>query len=161
MGGHEIFQYVQSLTEIGLDGQLDGVSCRIRHQAPHTGQLLDLLIGTTGSGVRHHIDIVVAVQAVQQRLGQHRVRLLPGLYNFLITLFLSNQTTLVVPRNLIYRILCVLDQLRLLRRHRHIGNGYGHGRAGGILVSHRLDIVQHLRSPGGSVGVDNLLQNLL
>ena len=133
----------------------------IRHQSTHTGQLFDLLIGTTGSGVSHHVDVVVTIQTVQQCLGQDSVGILPGFNNFLITLFLGNQTTLVVTCNLIYGILCLLDQLRLLRRHGHIGNGYGHSRTGGILVSHRLDIVQYLCGSGGSVGIDNLLQNLL
>ena len=133
----------------------------IGHQSTHTGQLLDLLVRTTGSGVSHHVDVVVTIQTVQQRLGQDSVGVLPGLYNLFVTLFLGNQTTLIVTGNLIYGILCLFDQLRLLRRHGHVGNGYGHSRTGGILVSHRLDIVQYLCGSGGSVGIDNLLQDLL
>ena len=55
--GDEVLQYVQTLTEVGLNGKLDGMSGGICHQTAHTCQLLDLLIGTTGSGVGHHEDV--------------------------------------------------------------------------------------------------------
>ena len=160
VGRHEILQYVQTLTEIGLDGKLNGVSGGICHQSPHTGKLLDLLIGTTGAGIRHHKDVVVLIQSVQQGRGQDCIRLLPGLHYLFVALLLGNQAALVVSRNLIHRILGFLNQLRLLGRHGHIGNRYGHGRLGGIFVAHGLDIIQHLCGPGGTVGIDYFLQNL-
>src|SRR5699024_2928652 len=80
VGGHEVLQYVQTLTEVGLDRQLDGPSGGIRHQSTHTRQLLDLLIRTTGSGVRHHIDIVIFLQTSQQCRSQAVVGCSPGRY---------------------------------------------------------------------------------
>ena len=63
MRGHEVFQYVKTFTEIGLDRELDGVTGCIGHQTTHTGKLFDLLIGTTGTGVSHHEDVVVLIQS--------------------------------------------------------------------------------------------------
>ena len=59
---HEVFQHIQSLTEIRLDRQLDCASRCICHQSAHAGQLFDLLVGTTSSGIRHHEDIIVLIQ---------------------------------------------------------------------------------------------------
>ena len=120
VSGHEILQYVQAFTEIRLDRQLDGTSCRICHQPSHTCKLFDLFIRTTGSGIRHHEDIVVFIQSGQQRFCQRVVSRLPGLDNLFVTLFLRDQASFEVLRDLIHRILRLLDHLRLLRRHGHI-----------------------------------------
>ena len=120
MRRHEVLQYVQTFTEVGLDRQLDRMTGRIRHQASHTGQLFDLLIRSTRSGVRHHEDVVVLIQSAKQCLGQSIIRLLPGLDDFLITLLVSNQSTLVIAGNPVNDILRGLDHFRLLRRYGHI-----------------------------------------
>ena len=78
----------------------------IGHQSSHTGQLFDLLIGTTGSGVSHHEDVVVFIQSVEQCFCQRIVGLLPGIYNLFVTLFVCNKTTFEVSCNLVYRCLC-------------------------------------------------------
>ena len=62
MGGNKVFQYVQTFTEIGLNRQLDGTSGSIGHQTTHTGQLLNLLVRTTGTGIGHHINIVIFIK---------------------------------------------------------------------------------------------------
>ena len=161
VSGHEILQNVQSLTEIGLNGQLYGSSRGVGHQSAHTRQLLNLLVGTTGTGVRHHVDIIVFIQARQKHLRQLFVRLIPGLNHRPVPLFLRDQSPSEVGGDLIHRSLGLSQHLRLLGRHGHIGNGHGHGRPGGVLISYGLYIVQHLRRSGSSMGVDNLLQDLL
>ncbi len=160
MGGHEVLQYVQTLTEIRLNRQLDGTSRRIRHQSAHTRKLLDLLVGTAGSGIRHHEDIIIFVKSGQQRFCQRVVRCFPCFYNFFITLFFRNQTTLKVLRDLIHRILSLFDHLRLLRRHGHIGDRYGHSRSGGIFISDGFYRIQHLRRSSRTMGINYLLKNL-
>ena len=70
MGGDEVLQYVQTFTEVGLDRKLDGMTGGIGHQSSHTGQLLDLLIRASGTGVSHHEDVVVLIQACQQVVSQ-------------------------------------------------------------------------------------------
>ena len=161
MSGHEVFQYVQTFTEVGLNGKLDGMTGSIGHKSTHTRKLFDLLIGTTGSGVSHHEDVIIFIKTVQKSSCQLVVRLLPGFHDLFVTLFLGDQTTLVVLGNLIYDILGVLDHLRLLRRHGHIGNGYCHCRACGIFISGSLDRIQNLCGLGSAVCVDDFFQDLL
>ena len=88
------------------------------------------------------------------------IGLLPGLHNLFVPLFIGNQTPLIVPGDLVHRILGPGNQLRLLRRHGHIRNGYGHGRTGRIFIAHGLDGIQHFRSPGRAMRIDDFFQNL-
>ncbi len=120
MSRNEILQYVQSLTEIGLNRQLDGMAGGIRHQSAHSGKLLNLLIRTTGSRVSHHINIIIFIQSAEQVMRQLIVCILPGLNNLFIALLLRDQATAVVLGNLIHRCLSIRNQLRLGFRHGHI-----------------------------------------
>jgi hypothetical protein len=68
VGGDEVLQDGQALLEVREDGVLDDVLTatatallRLGHQAPHAAQLTDLLLGTTGAGVHHHVDGVEAL----------------------------------------------------------------------------------------------------
>ena len=161
MGGNKVLQYVQSFTEVGLDGKLDGVSCGIRHQSAHTCQLLNLLIRTTGAGVSHHVDIVVLIQAGQQVVGQLVIGGLPGLDYLFVTLLLSDEAAAVVLGNLIHGCLGILNQPRLACRHGHVGNRYGHGCPGGIFVTDCLDIIQGHGCLGSAMDIDDFLKYLL
>ena len=159
--GDEILQYVQTLTEVRLDGQLDRMTGRIRHQPSHTRQLLDLLIGTAGSRVCHHEDVVVLIQTREQVVRELIIGILPDLDDLLVALLVRDEAAVEVRLYTVYRLLRVVEQLLLGLRHGHIRDGYRHGRYRRILVSDRLDIVQHLRRPGQSVDLDDLLQYLL
>ena len=136
------------------------MTCRICHQTSHSGKLFDLLVRATGTGVSHHEDVVILVKSVQQSSCKLIIRLLPGIHNLFITLLLSDKTTLVVLGDTVYCILCILNHLRLLRRHGHIGNGYGHCRTGGIFVTHRFNGVQYLCCLGCSVGINYFFKDL-
>ena len=113
----------------------------IGHKSTHTSQLFDLFIRTSGSGVRHHVDVVILVKAGKQIVSQLIIRLFPGIDNFFITLFLRDQTTSEVLGNLVNGRLSVRNQLRFALRHSHIGNGYSHGRSRRILITDCLDII--------------------
>ena len=60
--GDEVFQYAQSILEIGQDRILDDLGTGgtalpwFGHQAPEAGELFHLLLGTTGAGIQHHED---------------------------------------------------------------------------------------------------------
>ena len=135
MRRHEILQYVQTFTEIGLDRQLDGPSRRIRHQSAHTSKLFDLLVGSTGSGIRHHINIIVFIQTGKQHFRQFFIGVVPSLHNRTISLLLRDQSTAEIHGNLIYRRLRRLQHFLFLRGHRHIGNRNRHSRLRGILIT--------------------------
>ena len=133
----------------------------ICHQSPHTCQLLNLLIRTTGSGVSHHVDIVVLIQAGQQVVRQLVIGGLPCLDNLFVALFLGDEAAAVVFRNTVHCCLSFLNQLWFALRHGHIGNRNGHGRPGGIFISNGLDVIQGNGCLGCAVYVDDLLKNLL
>ena len=92
----------------------------IGHQSSHTGQLFDLLIGTTGSGVSHHEDVVVLIKTCKKCLCKGIICILPCLDNLFVTLLISDKSTLVLSCNLIYSVLCISDHLWLLWWHCHI-----------------------------------------
>ncbi len=157
MSGDEVFQDIQAFTEIGLDRQLDRMAGGIRHQSTHAGKLLDLLIGTTGSGIRHHKDVIVFIQAGQKVMCQLVVRGLPGLDHLFIALLLCDQAPAEVLGDMVHRVLGVGDQLFLGGRHRHIRDRYGHGRSGGELIADGLDVVQGDSGLDRAVDIDDLL----
>ena len=76
-GGGEVFKDGQTFAEVCLDRDLDRLTGGVGHQAAHTGQLTDLLHRTTGAGVRHHEDGVVAVHVLLQGVGDVRGGLFP------------------------------------------------------------------------------------
>ena len=133
----------------------------ISHQSTHSGKLLDLLIGTTGSGVSHHEDVVVLIKTCKKCFCKLIISLLPGINNLFVTLFLCDKTTFVVLCDTVNSILSLLDHLRLLRRHGHIGNGYGHGCTCGVFVTHSLNGVKYLGCLCCTVSIDNFFKDLL
>ncbi len=161
MRAHEIFQNVQTFTEVGLDGQLDGTAGGIGHHAAHAGKLFDLLIGTTGAGIRHDTDVIVFAKAFFQLRCQVIVSLIPDFNDFLVALFVRRQTEAVVHIDLVDRRLGFVQDLLLGSRHDHVGNGNRHGGSGRVLVADRFNPVKHLSGLGGAVDVDGLLQDLL
>src|SRR5699024_2723709 len=160
MSGHEVLQYVKTFTEVGLDRQLDSTSCRISHQTTHTGKLFDLLVRTTGSGIRHHEDVIVFIKTGKQGVCQLIVSCLPCLHNLFVTLFLCDESSLIVLCDPVYCILRFLDHLRLLRRHGHVRDRNRHGSSRGELISDCLYVIQHFRRLCCPVCVDDLLEDL-
>ena len=59
---NEVFEYGQALTEVRLDRDFDGFTGGGCHQAAHTGQLTNLVDRTTRTGIRHHVNRVVAIR---------------------------------------------------------------------------------------------------
>ena len=132
----------------------------IGHQSSHTGQLFDLFIRSTGSGIGHHEDVVIFIQTIQQGFCQLIIGLFPGFYDFFVTLFFCDQTTFKVSGDFIYSFLRLFDHLWFLRRHSHIGNGYGHSSSRRVFVTGSFDIIQYFRSLCLSVGIDNFFKDL-
>ena len=161
MGGHKVLQYVKSLTEIGFNRKLDGPSGGIRHQSPHTGQLFNLLVGTTGARVRHHINVIIFIQSCKQNVCQLFIRFIPGFHNRTVSFLLGDKAAAVVLGNPVYRCLRLVEHFRLLGRHRHIGNGNGHCRPCGILIPCGFNQIQYLGCHRSAVNVDYLFKNLL
>ena len=96
------------------------MSRRIRHQASHACELLDLLIGTTRSGIRHHEDVVVLIEPRHQIFRELLIRLLPGLDDLLVALLIRRKSAAVVAGDLLDRRLCLRDEALFGLRHSHI-----------------------------------------
>ena len=90
------------------------MSRSICHESSHTGELLDLLVRSSRSRVCHHVDVVIGVQTVQQLLCQSLIRILPGLYYFIISLGISDESALVVPCDLVHAVLSRIQEILLL-----------------------------------------------
>jgi hypothetical protein len=67
VGGDEVLQDGEALLEVREDGVLDDVLSAaaallgLGHQSAHAAELADLLLGTPGAGVHHHVDGVEAL----------------------------------------------------------------------------------------------------
>ncbi len=164
-GGDEVLQNRQAFAEIGFDGDLNGAPGGVGHQAAHTGQLADLGLGTTGAGIRHHEDGVVAVHGRLEGVGHVGGSLFPGGHHQAVALVIGEEAALVLVLDLDDFLLGGGDKLPLLIGDGHIGDGHGEGALGGELVTPGLDGVQHLGGAGkavlGDTAVHNLAQLLL
>ena len=159
--GDKVLEYVKTLAEIRLDRQLDGLTRSIRHQPAHPGKLLNLFLGTTRAGVRHHIDIVVLVKTGEKLVCNLIIRFLPGFNHCLVALFLRHQPAPEVLRDAVNSRLRLRDNLLFCRRHRHIRNGYRHGGERRIFVTHGFDCIKRFRRRCCTVGINTFLKDFL
>src|SRR5205823_5672558 len=56
VGGDEVLQHGESLTEVGGDGRLNDLARGLGHQSAHTGELTDLLFRSASAGVSHDVN---------------------------------------------------------------------------------------------------------
>ena len=158
-GGDEILQHGQALTEVGLDGNLDGTAGGIGHQAAHAGQLADLSHGAAGSGVGHHENGIVLVHGLLEGVGHVLGGFFPGGHGEAVTLLVGNQAPAVLLVDADDLLLGVADELILLGGDGHIRDGHGEGAHGGVVVAQVLDGVQHTGGGGEAVFADALVDN--
>ena len=164
-GGDEVLQNGEAFTEVGLDGDLDGLTGGVRHQTAHTGQLTDLVHRAAGAGVGHHVDRVILVQSALQGVRDLLGGGLPLGDDQAVAFVLGDEAALVLAFDVDDLVLGLRDETVLFIRHGHVGDRDGDGALGGILVAHRLDAVEHLGRDGEAVlldaAVDDVAQLLL
>ena len=118
VGGDEVLQYGQALFEVCQNRVLDNLTaCRsgflgFCHQSTHTAQLADLFAGTTGSGIKHHVDgveaLVVFRQLLHQRVGQFRIDMRPDIDDLVVTFVVGDESHIVVCHHLFYLVVSFL-----------------------------------------------------
>ncbi len=156
VGGDEVLQDGQTLLEVREDGVLDDVLTaattallRLGHQSPHAGELADLLLGTTGTGVHHHVDgveaLVVLLDALHQVERELAVGVCPDVDGLVVALVVGDETHVVVTQHLVHLRLRGLHQLVLLVRHHNVQQVEGQASAEGAHEAEFLDVVQELR----------------
>ena len=160
MRGNEVLQYVKSFTEVRFDRQFDRTTGCICHQSTHSGELFDLFVRTTGSGIRHHKDVVIFVKSGKKCLCDLIIGLFPSLDNRFVTFFLGQKTTTEVSGNIFNGAFCFCKNLFLCCRHFHIGNRYRHRCSCRIFITERLDRIQCLRCLCSTMIIDTFLKDL-
>ena len=93
-GGDEVLQNAEAFTEVCLDRDLDGLTGGVSHKAAHTSKLTDLVHGATSTGVCHHVDRIVGIQAVLQCAGDVLGGLLPLGNDQTIALIIGDEAAL-------------------------------------------------------------------
>ena len=157
MGGNEVLQHAQTFAKVGSDGGFDNFAGRFCHQAPHSGELPNLLRTPPGSRISHHEDGIEARDGnfltlfVGDGLGgqitQHFIRdsirdFRPDVHDLVITFPVRNETVFVLLLNLSHTRICPIEQLLLICGDFHILEGDGNPRLRGIFVSNVLQFIR-------------------
>ena len=159
VSGNEVFQYGQTFTEVRFDGQFDDTAVRGSHQTTHTSQLFDLSVGTTGTGVSHHVDVVVFTQTSQQSCCDLIIGDVPCFDYFLVTFFVCHQTTTEFSCDHINFCFRFFQIFCLSLRNFHIGYGYCHSRSCGEFVTQGFDLIQYICCLSCAAAVDTFIDN--
>ena len=112
VGGEEVLQHGQPFAEVGADRDVDDPPLRVEHETAHTRHLADLVHVPLRAGVRHHVDGVLAAQAVLDVLRQHVAGRVPNHFELAQPLFLGDQTASVLPLDLVGLLVRPVQQTR-------------------------------------------------
>ncbi|SHV88572.1 Uncharacterised protein [Mycobacteroides abscessus subsp. abscessus] len=118
----EVLENGQALTEGGLDRTRDVLTLRVGNQTLHAGQVAHLRHVSGSTGLGQQGDRVVGRVVLLQRLTDLVGGLLPDLDQRVATLLLVQSTTLVLLFDPLRFLLVAVQDLRLLRRHQHVGH---------------------------------------
>ena len=123
VGRDEVFQHRHTLLEVRQDGVLNNLGTLgtgflgLGHQTTHTGELANLVLRTTGTGVEHHEYGVEALVGLGHLLHQHIAQVVidvcPRINNLVVTLVVGDETHIVVFSNLAYFLVTLLHQVFL------------------------------------------------
>ena len=123
VGRDEVFQHRHTLLEVRQDGVLNNLGTLgtgflgLGHQTTHTGELANLVLTTTGTGVEHHEDSVEALVGLGHLLHQHIAQVVvdvgPGIDNLVVTLGVGDEAHVVVLGNLAHLFVTLLHQVFL------------------------------------------------
>ena len=159
-GRDEVLEYGQAFTIVGLDRDLDGLTGGVRNQTAHAGELTDLRHGTTGAGVRHHIDGVELIEAVLQGRGDVLRGFFPLGHGQTVALVLGDEAALILLLDGDDLLLRGGDEGLLLLRDGHVRDGDRDGADGGVLIAKGLDVIEHLGRNGEAVLIDAAVDDL-
>ena len=143
MGGHEELQNVQAFQEVCTNRDLDRLAAGRSHVAAHTGQLCYLCDRTAGTGVGHHVDGVLLRQYLQHASTKSSRCVIPGIDDVAVALVISHKAAAELLFNVTYAIVRSFQHISLFRRDDDIADCNSDSSAGGILVTHGLDVIKH------------------
>src|SRR5215467_13701348 len=128
----EVLEHGEPFLEVADDRALDDLARRLRHQAPHAGELAHLRGRAARAGMRHHVDrvdlsrVAAAVDPLDRRnLTHHFVgdlvgRLRPRVDNLVVLLALGDQAVVVLLLEFLGERAGLLDDLPFGARDHHV-----------------------------------------
>ena len=150
VGGDEVFQHGKAFTEVGRDGAFDNFAAGFRHQTAHAGELLDLRLVASGSGVHHHEEraghlgaFVVFQLAVQSRLDDIR-SLGPDVHHLLVAFPIRDNTVLILAGHLVQLRIGFFNFRLFLGGNHHVHDADGAAGTGCFLEAQVFQGVQSL-----------------
>src|SRR5581483_1038753 len=147
---NEVLQNVESFAEVRGNGRLDDFAGRLGHQSAHTRELANLLFGSAGTGVRHHVNRVDgALFVLLLHLAEHFVRDLfgnrrPDFDHLVVALAVSDGAVEVLLLDVDHLLLGVAHQGLLVFGNDHVVDADGQPGAGRETEAEFLDFIQHL-----------------
>ncbi len=173
VGGQEEFTYVQTFTEAGVDGHLDDRGHKLArpgftvtgtcHQTTHAGQLGEVLLVASGTGLTHHENRVFPGHVVHQFICDLVLDVIPHLVQAGFPFGQRQQTLLLHLLQGFGLRTAFIHVLLLVRGNLDVGQRHGDAGCSRVLESHGLDLVQdfggfihgialeHLRNDGTQV----------
>src|SRR5690554_1253013 len=142
MAGDEVLKYGQTFTEVRLDGNFEGSTRWVGYQAPHTSQLADLRLVTTGTGNGHHIHRIEFVKVLEHVAGHSFFRSGPNRTYFLVAFLRCQQTSAELGFYLLNFFFCSTDALVLGCGNSDVSNRNRRTRSGTILKTKLHDLVK-------------------
>ena len=159
VGVDEVLQHRQPLAERGLDRPRDELTLRVGHQTLHAGQRAGLGEVTRGARIHDRDDRVVIGVVRPQRLADLFGGLLPQLDEGVVALLMVQGAALVLALDAVGFRLVALEDLRLLRRHQHVGHRHGDTRPGGPVEAGVLELVHGLRDHDHRVALGQIVDD--
>ena len=141
--GNEVFQYGKSFTEVWLDRNFYRLTGCVSHKSTHTSDLSYLVLAAPGSGVGHDEQVVQGAQRIHQCVCYIIRSLWPDFYNLLVTFLIGHKTHTISLFVFIYVFFSLSYDIPLVFRDFHIAYADGNCCLGGVLVTHRLNVVKH------------------
>ena len=164
--GDEVFEHRHTLLEVGEDGVFDDLIglgtrfLRFRHQTTDTGELLDLVFRTTGSGVEHHehgVEALVGLgHLLEQDIGDVVVDMRPCIDDLVVTLVVGDETHIVVVGDAAHLLVTFLNELGLLGRYDDIVEVERQSGQVSHAVTQVLDAIEELASLGEAHRFDDV-----
>ena len=127
---NEVLQHRHSFLEVRKNRVLNRTTSlstcllRLGHQTTHTSQLSNLVLRSTGTRVKHHVNSVEALVCLGHLLHQHItqtvVHVSPGINHLIVTLIIRDEAHVIVIGNLLYLVITLLDKISFLIRNDNI-----------------------------------------
>ena len=143
MGGNEVFENGHALAERASDRHVERLALRVTHKTAHTRKLTYLLHVTARARGRHHVDGVVRVERLYERVDNFVVRFVPNIDDGIVPLVLGDETAIVKFFDLDDFRFGVVEYLEFFLRDMHVENGRRDRPDSRILITHVLYRVEY------------------